>query len=92
MLDIETEVVEWLEAGGTLLSPDAPDSGSALDSPGVPVRNTGTVVELARTPLQLIWRITDDAFARYVVHCTARYHRIISFSQLINLLPFLFIF
>ncbi|KAJ7096378.1 hypothetical protein C8R44DRAFT_889688 [Mycena epipterygia] len=81
VLDIETEVVEWLEAGGTLLSPDAPDSDSALDSPGVPVRNTGTVVELARTPLQLIWRITDDAFARYVVHCTARYHKIISFSK-----------
>jgi hypothetical protein len=81
VLDIENEMVEWLEAGGTLLSPDAPEIGGVLNSPGVPVRNTGTVVELSRTPLQLIWRISDDAFARYVVHCTARYHKIVSFSQ-----------
>ncbi|KAJ7703254.1 hypothetical protein B0H17DRAFT_922419 [Mycena rosella] len=81
VFDIETEVVEWLEAGGTVLSPDAPEPGSVLDGPGVPVRNTGTVVELSRTPLQLIWRIADDAFARYVVHCTARYHKVVSFSK-----------
>ncbi|KAJ6586866.1 hypothetical protein DFH09DRAFT_977102 [Mycena vulgaris] len=81
VLDIETEVLDWLDAGGTLLSPDAAEISSVLNAPGVPVRNTGTVVELSRTPLQLIWRITDDAFARYVVHCTARYHKIVSFSK-----------
>ncbi|KAJ7497239.1 hypothetical protein FB451DRAFT_1348202 [Mycena latifolia] len=81
VLDIETEIVEWLEAGGTLFSPDTPEADSFFNAPGVPVRNTGTVVELSRTPLQLVWRITDDAFARYVVHCTARYHKIVSFSK-----------
>ncbi|KAJ3733610.1 hypothetical protein DFJ43DRAFT_1223251 [Lentinula guzmanii] len=43
---VETEILEWLDAGG-----------------------------------QLIWRIPDDAFARYVVHCCARYHNVVSFSK-----------
>lgn len=75
VLDIETELVGWLEAAGTLLSPDGPQS--AVDTAGTPVGSTGIVVELSRTPLQLVWRMTDDsdAFARYVVHCTARYGR-----------------
>ncbi|KAJ7084331.1 hypothetical protein B0H15DRAFT_390849 [Mycena belliarum] len=81
VLDIETELAQWLEVGGTLLSPDVPGANDISDCLGIPVRNTGTIVELSRTPLQLIWRITDDAFARYVVHCTARYHKIISFSK-----------
>ncbi|KAJ6609860.1 hypothetical protein B0H10DRAFT_1812665 [Mycena sp. CBHHK59/15] len=79
--NIETEVVDWLEAGGTLLSPDLPETHGFLGSPGVCIGTTGTIVELSRTPLQLIWRITDDAFARYVVHCCARYHKVVSFSK-----------
>ncbi|KAF8973014.1 hypothetical protein BDZ97DRAFT_1778762 [Flammula alnicola] len=39
------------------------------------------IFEVSRTPLQLVWRITDDSFARYVVHCCARYHEIVSFSK-----------
>ncbi|KAJ7783074.1 hypothetical protein B0H16DRAFT_1403477 [Mycena metata] len=77
VLEIETEVVGWLEAGGTLLSPDAFESD--ISSSGTPIGTTG-VVEVSRTPLQLIWNI-DDPFARYVVHCTARYHKIVSFSK-----------
>ncbi|KAF7361942.1 Pentatricopeptide repeat-containing protein [Mycena venus] len=82
VVDIETELVGWLDAGGTLLSPDAP-AGSLNSFSGTPVGTTGTVVEISRTPLQLVWRMTDDsdAFARYVVHCTARYHKIVSFSK-----------
>ncbi|KAJ7901772.1 hypothetical protein B0H14DRAFT_2668378 [Mycena olivaceomarginata] len=81
VLDIETELVGWLEAAGTLLSPDGPQS--IVDTAGTPVGSTGIVVELSRTPLQLVWRMTDDldAFARYVVHCTARYHKVVSFSK-----------
>ncbi|KAJ7132805.1 hypothetical protein C8R43DRAFT_1133368 [Mycena crocata] len=81
VLDIENEIVEWLEAGGILISPDNDVPENVLASSGVPVGNTGTVVELLRSPLKLVWRITDDAFARYVVHCTARYHKIVSFSK-----------
>ncbi|KAJ7045456.1 hypothetical protein C8F04DRAFT_1025163 [Mycena alexandri] len=77
VLEIETAVVGWLEAGGTLLLPDA--SESDIPSSGTPIGTTG-VVEVSRTPLQLIWK-TDESFARYVVHCTARYHKIVSFSK-----------
>lgn len=76
--DVEEEVLEWLHAGGSVL---APDSQNHLLQAGTPVRNTGSIFEVSRTPMQLIWRITDDAFARYVVHCCARYHEIVSFSM-----------
>lgn len=78
--DVESEMVQWLAIGGTVLSPDGAQAG--LEAVGSPVGTTGTIFEVSRTPLQLIWRITDDAFARYVVHCCARYHEIVSFSKL----------
>jgi hypothetical protein len=37
------------------------------------------VKEVQRTPLQLVWDV-DDNFTRYIVHCCARYHEIVSFS------------
>jgi hypothetical protein len=83
--DIETEMVEWLRQGGTLLAPSR-GAGSQLvndDMHGTPVGETGSITEVSRTPLQLIWRISDDAFARYVVHCCARYHEVVSFSRLL---------
>jgi len=40
-----------------------------------------TVLEVMRTPLQLVWYVEDDAFARYVVHCCARYHEVVSYSK-----------
>ena len=81
--DVESEVVNWLQVGGTVLAPDICDSStSTLDSMSyTPVGGTGTIFEISRTPLQLIWSITDDAFARYIVHCCARYYEIVSFSQ-----------
>jgi len=81
--DIETEMLEWLRQGGTLLAPSR-GAGSQLvndDMHGTPVGETGSITEVSRTPLQLIWRISDDAFARYVVHCCARYHEVVSFSK-----------
>jgi len=78
--DIELEIVDWLQAGGTVLLPDEPVA-SPLSIPGKPIGATGTISEVSRTPLQLIWRIVDDAFARYVVHCCARYREIVSFSK-----------
>lgn len=81
--DIELEVIDWLQAGGTLLSPDGPIA-SNLSFPGKPIGDTGSIFEVSRTPLQLIWRIIDDAFARYVVHCCARYREIVSFSAFSN--------
>jgi hypothetical protein len=80
--DIESEVVNWLQAGGTVLAPDAFESAGTLDLElATAVGQTGTIFEISRTPLRLIWYIVDDAFARYIVHCCARYHEIVSFSQ-----------
>jgi len=73
-------MVTWLQEGVTVLAPDTVD-GDALHLPGVPLRNTESIREVSRTPLQLIWSIADDPFARYVVHCCARYHEIVSFSK-----------
>lgn len=80
--DVEFEVVEWLQAGGTVLAPDAEIAATEdFTSVGSLIGETGTIFEVSRTPLQLVWSITDDSFARYVVHCCARYHEIVSFSQ-----------
>ncbi|KAJ7188330.1 hypothetical protein C8R46DRAFT_1023721 [Mycena filopes] len=76
--DIEMAVVDWLETGGTLLSPDAPQGGNI--SSGTPIGTTAT--EISRTPLQLVWMTDEsDPFTRYVIHCTARYYKIVSFSK-----------
>ena len=75
--DVEDEIVAWLAAGGVMLAPDA---STALDSPGTPIGSTSAILEVSRTPLQLVWNIEDNAFTRYVVHCCARYHDVVSFS------------
>jgi len=80
VLGIEDEMVSWLREGGTLLAPDAPDN-NFLQLPGIPLTNAESIREVSRTPLQLIWSIPSDPFARYVVHCCARYHQIVSFSK-----------
>ncbi|KAH9484991.1 hypothetical protein JR316_0001895 [Psilocybe cubensis] len=82
--DVESEMVQWLTLGGVVLSPDHPTSAVGVgeaQSVGTPVGVTGAITEVSRTPLQLVWRITDDAFARYVVHCCARYHEVVSYSK-----------
>ncbi|EGO00076.1 hypothetical protein SERLA73DRAFT_160110, partial [Serpula lacrymans var. lacrymans S7.3] len=75
--DIEAEIMQWLE-GGTFFSPDS-ENANALHLPGNPVQGRDYIREVLRTPLQLVWSIADDAFARYVVHCCARYHNVVSF-------------
>ncbi|KAH8107993.1 hypothetical protein BXZ70DRAFT_913579 [Cristinia sonorae] len=76
--DIEEEILGWLRNGGVLLDPDAQDDRMGR---GRPIGSTGGIMEVSRTPLQLVWSIAEDPFARYVVHCCARYHRIVSFSK-----------
>ena len=78
--DVETEIVSWLHDGTVFLSPDEKDPND-LEFPGKPVGGSGTIREVAKTPLQLVWAISEDGFARYVVHCCARYHDIVSFSK-----------
>lgn len=83
--DVESEIVSWLDGGAVFLSPDEKDPND-FEFPGKPVGASGAIHEVARTPLQLVWAISEDGFARYVVHCCARYHEIVSFSK--HLVPF----
>lgn len=78
---IEEEILVWLE-GETVLKPGEESEdrdGTKLRFPGVKVRHREDLREVSRNPLQLVCD-TDDALARYVVHCLARYHEIVSFS------------
>ncbi|KAG5723617.1 hypothetical protein E4T56_gene18174 [Termitomyces sp. T112] len=81
--DVEYEIVEWLREGGIVLNPDSHGTDD-LAATGIPIGNTGIIFEVSRTPLQLVWSTDDDSFARYVVHCCARYHEVVSFSKEIS--------
>jgi len=78
--DVESEIISWLCDGAVFLSPDEKDPNE-LEFPGKLVGDSGAIHEVARTPLQLVWAISEDGFARYVVHCCARYHDVVSFSK-----------
>ncbi len=85
VLDVEAEMMTWLQ-GGVILRPDESNATGLANlqlrmKEGREIGSTGTVREVSRTPLQLVWSIADGAFARYVVHCCARYHDIVSFSR-----------
>lgn len=77
--DVELAIIDWLTKAGSVLSPDF--QHRADDDADCMVGETETIFEVSRTPFQLVWRITDDAFARYVVHCCARYHEVVSYSM-----------
>lgn len=76
--DVENEIVSWLADGGIIPLPDA---ATEMSFPGISVGNTESIREVSRTPLQLVWSIEDNSFTRYVVHCCARYHDVVSFSM-----------
>ena len=59
--DVEKEIMGWL-AGGAIVLPDEPDD--VLIIQGRPIGSTLTVKELSRSPLQLVWSVEQDAFAR----------------------------
>lgn len=79
--EVEDEILGWL-AAGVWLDPD--NEHSAHDDVAVPIGTLGVVTEVERTHMQLVWEINDDAFARYIVHCCARYHNIVSFSRFLR--------
>lgn len=65
---VEAELCEWLA------------------EPGKPVDSEDYVIvsgirEVRRSPTELVWDVEQDAFARYVVHCAARWYNIVSFSE-----------
>jgi hypothetical protein len=80
--EVEQEITDWLTEGGTVASPkfETDFEESADNSSGTPIGQTG-ILQISRTPLQLVWCVDNDSFIRYVVHCCARYHEVVSFSM-----------
>ena len=85
---VEDELVRWLRGEDddvVVRDPDAQQQPlSAQDGqfqfPGRAVAGMKEVREVERSPQRLVWWIENDTWARYVVHCCARYHNVISFS------------
>ncbi|KIM30448.1 hypothetical protein M408DRAFT_328040 [Serendipita vermifera MAFF 305830] len=71
--DIESAIQSWLDA--TEISASEETSGRAIDHADSPV-----IQELSYKPLELVW-ITDDPFARWIIHCVSRWHGVVSFSK-----------
>lgn len=80
---VEDEIVGWLSEGGVVLQPDGTLAAGfeGLQFPGRVIGEQQGVREVERSPLKLVWWIEDDAWARYVVHCCARYYEVVSFSE-----------
>jgi hypothetical protein len=83
---VEEEFMCWLSGVEVVLNPD---KESGYQFPGRAVAGLDDIREVERSPQRLVWWIENDTWARYVVHCCARYHNIVSFSTSI---PFLFLF
>ena len=78
--EVEDELTSWLNVD-VWVDPDVSAQRSDGLDGAVPVGSMGVIREVERTHMQLVWEISDDAFARYVVHCCARYHNVVSFSE-----------
>ncbi|KAI0295837.1 hypothetical protein B0F90DRAFT_1811406 [Multifurca ochricompacta] len=81
---VEDELTRWLSGVEIVLNPPSPES-SEYQFPGraivVVVGGQECIREIERSPQQLVWWIENDTWARYIVHCCARYHNIVSFSK-----------
>ncbi|KAG8735987.1 hypothetical protein FRC10_009937 [Ceratobasidium sp. 414] len=65
---VEAELVEWLA------EPTKP-----VDANVYVIVNG--IKEIRRSAGELVWDVDQDGFARYVVHCTARWYGVVSFSK-----------
>ena len=75
---VEDELTRWLGEVAIVLNPAPEDGGHQF--PGRAVAGEEGIREVERSPQRLVWWIEDDTWARYVVHCCARYHNVVSFS------------
>lgn len=75
---VEDELTRWLSEVVVVLNP-ASDGGHQFH--GRAVAGEEGIREVERSPQRLIWWIENDTWARYVVHCCARYHNVVSFSK-----------
>jgi hypothetical protein len=72
--DVEDTMEAWLH-GTTTAAAAAEQVPRPVDRGEYP-----TITELSHNPLQLKWK-TEDPFARYIIHCVARWHSVVSFSK-----------
>lgn len=77
--DVEQAMTDWLNTAGAVLDPDAPRN--SINTDRQMIGESESIFEVSRTPFQLVWQVDEDAFARYVVHCCARYHEVVSYSE-----------
>ena len=86
---VEDELVRWLRGEDDVVVVRDPDDAQRLplsspdgqfQFPGRAVAGMEEVREVERSPQRLVWWIENDTWARYVVHCCARYHNVVSFS------------
>jgi hypothetical protein len=78
---VEDELTRWLSGVEIVLNPD---KEPGYEFPGRAVAGQEDIREVERSPQRLVWWIENDTWARYVVHCCARYHNIVSFSTSIQ--------
>jgi hypothetical protein len=88
---IESALMEWLHAIDVTLNPEDEEAeeaqllGDQLEGQPLPsgraLWDGSPVVEVARSRKRLIWQIAEDGFARYVVHCSCRFHSVVSYSK-----------
>jgi len=80
---VDEAIKAWLNQSAVFLAPDADDNELSL--PGRELKaNNGEdmgIKQVASTPTKLVWNLGDDAFARYMVHCCARWYEVVSFSK-----------
>ncbi|VDB87426.1 unnamed protein product [Peniophora sp. CBMAI 1063] len=76
---VEETLTNWVAEGAAVVKPDAP--APEMSFPGILIGDVEGVYEVQRTHDRLVWCIQDDAWSRYVVHCCARYHEVVSFSK-----------
>lgn len=74
---VEEELMCWLSGVEVVMNPD---KESGIQFPGRAVAGLEDIREVERSPQRLVWWIESDTWVRYVVHCCARYHNIVSFS------------
>ena len=72
--DVEDTMKGWLDGALT--------TAAAAEQVPRPVDrgDNPSIMELSHNPLQLKWK-TGDPFARYIIHCVARWHSVVSFSK-----------
>jgi hypothetical protein len=82
---VEDELVRWMCGESDVVvvrdpDPQPPRQDGQFQFPGRGVAGMEDVREVERSPQRLVWWIENDTWARYVVHCCARYHDVVSFS------------